>query len=284
MSRNASQYIALWCLAASGCAGMPEIQHEGSSLPTPVLAADTVVLEMISIEMPTDPEASSWWAEVDEQSLPVESRRSLQAAGLRAGVTGIHLPGPVQDRVHAVSGDALVAGDAGETFSVTGPTERRLQCRRGQRRLLVLGEPKSEINLLWRDEGRVRGATFNNAQPMLSLRVYPENNGQARLELTPEIHHGAAKNRWVGHDGMFLMQSGKEEKSFEDLVIAATLAPGEHLLVTSSEDRQGLGEQMFCPDGDVKSRKVMILRLAQTQRDELHGESSKAPSLATSVD
>lgn len=270
----------------SGCARFARMSEQPSALPTPRMSPDAVVIEMLTVELPlTHPaEEESLWREVDEQQLPIELRRRLAAAGVRCGVAGNELPLPLQALISEVDDEAQVAGQDGRLISVTRPSQRRLQCRSGARHQLVLSDPQPELSVLWRDGGRIRGATYLDAQPLIVLRSYPQQSGRVRVRLQPEIHHGQPQNRWVGRDGMFLMETGKQRKVFEDLTMEFTLSPGEYLLVSSTSENQGLGERMFQIVDDDRKKKMLILRLAQTQLDDLHGAAAMPAPLATTLE
>ena len=269
----------------SGCAGLTHVSSETSELPTPRMSRDTIVVEMLTVEMPINhpAEEDAMWREVDEQHLPVEIRKRLTAAGLRCGIAGNELPLPLQALMADVDDEAQIIGEGGNLLSITRPSRRRLQCRNGDRHQLLLSDVQDELSILWRDGGRIRGATYLDAQPLLVLRAFPQRSGQAKLTLQPQIQHGEARNRWVGRDGMFLMETGKERKVFEDLTMEVTLSPGEYLLVSSTSENQGLGERLFQIVTDDRKKKVLILRLAQTQLDDLQGDSSSGAPLATTL-
>lgn len=279
-----SAVLGLACLSVSGCAQLPSLLDlEKSQLPTPRLSPESVVLEMTTVQVPLEAQTGpqSFWQQVDEQVLTVDQRRQLSAAGIRCGVVGQDLPSELAELLEQAKNDANVVDPDGKTIDVTGPRHRRLQCRGGQRQQIPLADVQKEINMLWRDQGRVRGATYLDAQPLFVLRVDPRPTGDADISLVPQILHGTPKNRWVGRDGMFLMETGKEEKLFDDLAIEATLSLGQCLIIGCTESQEGLGERFFCTELHDPRPKLLILRLAQTQRDDVQGSVTKPKPLVT---
>ena len=278
-------HVGLLGISLSGCASLTHVSKESSILPAPKMSRDAVVVEMLTVEMPLNhpAEEEDMWKEVDELHLPVELRRRLTAAGIRCGIAGNELPLALQALIADVDDDAQVVDEGGKSLSVTRPSRRRLQCRKGNRHQLLLADVQEELSVLWRDQGRVRGATYLDAQPLLVVRAFPQQDGKAKLTLEPQIHHGDARNRWVGRDGMFLMETSKERRQFEDLTMEVTLSAGEYMLVSSTRENQGLGERLFQIVGDDRKKKVLILRLAQTQLDDLHGEHTASEPLATTL-
>ncbi len=247
------------------------------------MSRDSVIVEMTTVEIAAEnlKDDQQLWSKVDEQHLPVEVRRRLAAAGVRCGVAGTELPAAVQTALTEVHDEPQVASTDGQLLSVNGPRRRRLQCRSGERHQLLLAEVQDELSVLWRDEGRVRGTTFSAAQPMFVLRAFPEQSGQVRIVLTPQILHGDPETRWVGRDGMFLMETGKQQEKFDDLAMELTLSPGEYLLVGSSDAGGGLGECLFHAPDHPGRRKVIVFRLAQTQLDDLHPSTAVSKPLVT---
>ncbi len=276
--------FGLLSLFALGCAQLPTFTGRiDSQLPAPRLSPDSVVLEMTTITAPLEVQIGpqSFWTEVDEQILSVDERRRLSAAGIRCGVVGQDLPRGLATLLEQAKSDANVVDPDGKSIDVTGPRHRRLQCRGGQRQQIPLADAQKEMNMLWRDQGRVRGATYLDAQPLFVLRVDPLPTGEADVALVPQILHGTPKNRWVGRDGMFLMETGKEEKLFDDLAIEATLSLGQCLVIGCTDAQEGLGERFFCRELHDPRPKLLILRLAQTQRDEVQGLLVKSKPLVT---
>jgi hypothetical protein len=258
---------------------------ESSLLPAPKLSHDSIVLEMTTVELPLDNAAlcEEIWQEVDEQQLPVELRRRLSAAGVRCGVCAGHLPEALKRHMESIDIQPHFISDEGQPLAVTGPGLRRLQCRDGQKQLLAMSDVQEEISLLWQDETSIRGATLANAQPYLNLRAFPQSSGQVRLSITPEIHHGAPKNRWVGRNGMFLLETAKDQKVFEDLAMELALSPGQYLVVSGTLPCRGLGERFFASDENKATQDMLIFRLAQTQHDDLHASEPAKVPLVTDV-
>ena len=71
---------------------------------------------------------------------------------------------------------------------------------------------------------------------------------------------------------------------FERLRLEAVLSPGQTLLLTSTVDTKGLGDQFFSASaGGGGARKLRLVRLAQTQYDDLFAsEDAALPAMAPS--
>jgi hypothetical protein len=92
-----------------------------------------------------------------------------------------------------------------------------------------------------------------------------------RVELTPELHYGENRQRWIAEQGVFRLDAGQARCLFDKMTVAATLAPGQMLVMASLASRPGsLGHYFFTDQqsGPVE-QKLLIVRLAQTQRDNV---------------
>jgi hypothetical protein len=252
-------------------------------LPSPLLSSDAVVLEIAFVHLgPDDAEVeAATWLELDEQALPLELRRELAGNGLRAGVAGTLLPQQLRSLVErtalelqqAPSGDDVAAS---ETASLM--RQRRLQVRNGRRGKIVVSSTLPLISVLAKDhQGRVQGSSFRDAQCLFTLRAFPEGDGRARVQLTPEIEHGDLKNSWTPIDGALVQQIGKEREVYDRLRLDLHLSPGQTLVVGPTTEAGGLGQHFFTVSQPAPRRKLLLVRLAHTQKDELF--TNEMPSL-----
>ena len=102
------------------------------------------------------------------------------------------------------------------------------------------------------------------------LRTFPMGDGRVRIELTPTIEHGLLRNKYVGGDQTFMLQAGRDTHEFDDLRLENLLSAGQTLAVTKTSDDKGLGRHFFPADAAASSSgSVMLIRLAQTQQDDL---------------
>jgi hypothetical protein len=272
--------------AVSGCAmwdpGVEPIAGDSGSLTLPRLALDTVILEIAFVTVPSNDPAvgDDLWHELDEQHLPTDLRRRLLDNGLRCGLAGMQLPQALRDQM-ATSNEGKT-GNGNEQGAVieTGatPTQRRLQARSGRRSEIVLKEKVESMVVLYKDENRILGDTYEQAQGILAAKAFPLGDGRVELELTPEVHYGQPKQDWVGRDGVFRLDASREHKTFERLQLKATLSPGQTLIMTCSAPAAGLGSAFFCDkSSDGKTQKLVLIRLAQTQYDDQLAPKVKAP-------
>ncbi|MCA9152061.1 MAG: hypothetical protein KDA92_22310, partial [Planctomycetales bacterium] len=91
-----------------------------------------------------------------------------------------------------------------------------------------------------------------------------------RVELTPEVHHGQPQATWVGGQGTFQKLTGRQREVYQDLLMGLNFQPGQTIVLSCTPDRKGLGHNFFVEDGrGDPQQKLLLIRLAQVQRDEL---------------
>jgi hypothetical protein len=91
-----------------------------------------------------------------------------------------------------------------------------------------------------------------------------------RIELAPELRHGPSRQRWVGEDGMFHLETGQQKIVFDQLRMTATLSPGQ-ILVLGPQDQppRSLGRDFLADTSSGKSvQKLVLLRLVATPSDD----------------
>jgi hypothetical protein len=140
--------------------------------------------------------------------------------------------------------------------------------------------------LLHDPDGRVHGETFEQAQCYLSVTTYPESSGQTRVELVPTIEHGYPRSRFKGQQGAWIVDNmSRPARTYDALKVDAALAPGQCVAVGVTDVRRGLGNLFFGSDADEKEPRLLLLvRLAQTQRDERFMDAEDLTPLVTTTE
>ena len=274
----------------SGCARwVTSLPDEPSKLPPPRMSPDSVVLELAFVRLPAADQATNdaIWAEADEQHFPPELRRQLSANGLRMGVLGQELPVKLREALDAAASQALEdrSEDVATSDTEVNRAQRRLQCRTGRRAKIVVTKTHPKLPLLTIEDGQIRGNELSGAQCLLALKPYPQGDGRVRLELTPEIEHGEMKTQWVGQEGSLMQRVGRERLVLDRLRSEATLALGQVLVVSATSEVKGVGERFFTePAGGTVERTLLLVRVAQTQLDDLFAPEQIPAPLATPAD
>jgi hypothetical protein len=260
-------------LTVTGCATWREATPKSFELPTTRMSPDSVAMEITFVRVPAGQPAinEKLWEHVDEQQVPVAMRRHLNNNGFRCGLVGVQLPSELRDLLDQQSQSDRLDQAVNTGMDVLAQN-RRVQSRAGQRAEVVTSSPREEIVVLHKDPAGVKvgGKSFGDAQCILATRSFPQGNGAVRLELTPEVHHGAQQQQFIPGEGTFQVLWGREREVFRDLLIDVTLTPGQTLLLSCTPDQKGLGQNFFVESGRGDAQqKLLLIRLIQTQRDDL---------------
>ena len=274
----------LLCACPLGCATWttPSVPE----LPLARIPHDSVVLEAAFVRMEHDTDLSEVWRHVDEQQLAAARRRNLAANGIRSGVVGVQIPSALQTLLDSQQQEQqLTSGDSFLASRMTA-VQQQITMRAGERsELVVVPQMGSPTVVLMNDEEDIRATRFQRGQALFEIRAHPAGDGTVRLELTPEIKHGQLKQQYVPGNGTLLYDVGREVHSFDQLRFDMVLSPGETLLITATDQAKGLGAVLFSRESDESpGRLLLLLRLSQTQYDDLFATEPTRKPLASPLD
>jgi hypothetical protein len=279
--------IGLLCIAlTSGCSLWKEEKKtkKEASFPAPVPAPDSVTIDVTFVHVPPDTEylAEELWRDVDEQHLPTELRRRLEANGFRCGMIGSQYPEALEELIAHTENKDQFDTEMGAPRVGKATGRKRIQCRSGKLSKLITSETYPQMAVMTNDDGELRGRSCNNAHCEFSMRSFTLGDGRVRFELTPEIHHGVPKQTIVGGQNAFRFDVTQERMSLDQLHIETTLSPGQTLLLTATPEANGLGGKFFRSGKSSKNHaKLLLIRLAQTQMDNLFVPDDIAAPIAT---
>ncbi len=257
-----------------------------TELPIPRMAPDSVVLEAAFVRLPPDQPLDELWRQIDEQHLDAETRRNLTSNGIRSGVLGSQLPTELKELMEPAGSEKAAAGSESLLSDDVTALYRKLQNRAGERaELMVVPAISARKVVLFHEAGHVRAETFDEGEALFAVRSYPSGDGTVRVEMVPEVRHGDVKHQWVPGNGTFLHDHGRQTRAFDQLRLKAVLSPGQTLLVTGTEEAKGLGGLLFARgSGESSERLLLLLRLAQTQYDDLFAPEQTVEPFATPID
>jgi hypothetical protein len=237
-------------------------------------ARDAVVLEVVFIERPAgDPLLGpTLWREVDEiASIDLSVRRSLERNGLRVGRVGANPPRALQTLLGMAGEIGTGLGGAGDekrlvarrvTLPSGGQTEVTASDARLVRSVTVLGaggQPETE--------------SYENARCVFRIHARKLQEGWARVEFLPEIHHDQVANRLtLTAAGAQWRPSQKVDRLYDER-FAMDLNIGEMVLVTcggpDGGPEGGLGENFFrSTNEDHDLQRMLVVRLVDLNRTE----------------
>lgn len=197
------------------------------------------------------------WQFIDEQALPADQRRRLNANGLRAGVVSGDLPEHVLARLAPSEPTAAEAAHGPKTIE-----RRTLRLLPGGRGEIVVAPVREELVVLEHRDGAGTGGTFRDASGLLDLRLDPAADGRVRIALTPEISHGPRERTWVGEEGSLRMEARQKRHRRDDLGIVLDLAPPALLVVAGPVDHAStLGDALFHDASpSAATRRLLVIR------------------------
>lgn len=233
-----------------------------------VIEPKRCALKMVILPRPLRDKAvnDAVWSAADEQVLPPELRRALEANGLRAGVLTGGLPADVETAVNAPPPNKI------------DPAEFNMPA--ASNTLVALCDAVPEASLLLNRDGHAFGKPYKEASGW--LRVTADHNGPTgvALRIVPEIHHGPIQRRFdslpkdtATHSSMqFMLKDGQQEETLRDLAASLTLQPGQILAIGCDPDRRGtLGSFLFTqpePNSDRLMQKVLLVWASRTNLGE----------------
>jgi hypothetical protein len=273
--------FVLFALCGSGCALFNPVVSPttGKILQPTLMPPGTVALEVFSIGIPPDNPnlAEQIWKEVDEQDFPVDVRRQLEKNGFRAGTLAGQIP-PALSQLLDLKGQPIAGGDVqrvniADLATPARVTTQHIQTHAGQRYEIAASSILDRMPILANEGGEIHGLTYEQAQGIFAMHVTPQPDGRVEIELIPEVHHGQAKQHYVGDQSIFRIETGRPKRAFDELKLTATLGPGAMLLLGSQTARQGsLGHYFFLENNgrdDRFDQKLVLIRLSQTQHNDL---------------
>jgi hypothetical protein len=267
--------LALVACLASGCQlfhGKEPFGQGHSPLRPAHASPDSVGMEIIWARFPAGDSVldDAAWREIDETQIEPSVRRELVNNGLRAGVISGSIPPAIAKVLHQGETPEVAASTRSGQSSIaellTEPAVhgRKLQLRRNQRSEIQASEIYPSLPLLVSGGTELGGQTYAQAQAVYALRVDPQPDRGATIELTPEVHYGAPQLKYTGDDSVLRMASQRNREVFDRLRLSVKLAPGEMLVLMSLPDAGSrLGHYFHTVDSaDGPQQKLILIRLA----------------------
>lgn len=271
-----------------GCVATPEPAFDRHTLQLPLarVSEDSVIIDIGFLHVRRDDEFTDQiWKELDEQVLPPPLRRRLASNGLRVGLVSGRFPQVLRELIDERYASASSSWTGQSQQMDRGETNRRLHLRPGKRGEIVTADDREQLIVLCDQDGNVCGETFQEAQTMFAMEAHGNDDGSATLELVPQIQHGPSRSRFVGREGAFCLEAGRDRRVFDDLIIESRLLPGQTLVIGSVGPNRALGGCFFRhADGDPNVRKLLLVRVARSPGDKLFAHHSESEPVASPPD
>lgn len=264
--------VSILCLLAGlghGCALWNEESHvttEKSPLKTPSPSVDAIQLDVIFVERPVgDPILGSMlWSHLDQVStLPAPTLASLDRNGFRFGVAPTEPPRALQAAL-GMTGE-MVPRDDSQEYRFNGHTYSR---RSGEELSIDTWPSYSRCEINIEQDGEQTLSTYDNARCVYRVKVERKQDGWARLEFIPEIHHGEMKLRRVPGDHNWTTSPSQLVDPQFGQRFEVELGLGEMVILgADGDDPLSLGHHFFRGGAtDSRLQRLLIIRLADMQR------------------
>jgi hypothetical protein len=259
--------VALLCCGSLGCENFRtdgrSAQHATSfKLPSLVPPRDSVEVDIVFVDRPVgDPLlGNTLWREVAQVgTLTAEQRAAVREAGLLVGQVGSSPPDALQTLLNLA--DDELDRLRREANGLPRTAARRVALPAGAETEIWTNEPVAERLVTL---GNHKTLELRNVRGVLRLKAERTQDGWARLDFVPELHHGETGTRpFAGVTG-WTYRTTQEVIPYYTERFSATLNIGEMLLLTCERDRPGtLGQSLFqFEDSTGPKQRLVVIRLA----------------------
>ena len=217
---------------------------------------DSVSLAVEFRHVPSSELGESMWRSIDETVFDARVRQAWLTNGLRIGVlnqtetTGANptgLDGDAQlDPVNELFAGAKILGGQPDGRKV-------IPLRPTRRHELPLAPALGDTEtVLLQDTGGLMGRDLDAPQLLLALTAEKgPRHGQSKIQIRPEIQHGAVHQKFISSDTAVRIQAGRDRWELSELNLTWAAQPGATLVIapvvqpSESEPTFGLGRQML---------------------------------------
>lgn len=287
-------YAALLLCLLPGCANWAsifrtQVTDSGQSqlLQKSPMSDDSVVLEISIINIPSNrfDLIQQLYSTLDTTRIDLEQRKTWDRNGLRVAVGGNSIPLEFEELLsHEVEAEE---SDENRDETKLAP-RRRLQARSGKSFRIATRSVLPELT--WfstSQDGYRHGGSKSAAQPEFEVRSFAKGDGSVKLIVYPEIMFGEPKQVVTTSNASFRYEMKRDSISFPDLRLETQIQLGESLFLsaagwdhsdaTDMDRTQGMGRAFFQNEqGDLK---LVVIRLAQSQKDDLFDNSQNSQPL-----
>ncbi|MBM3971476.1 MAG: hypothetical protein FJ302_16695 [Planctomycetes bacterium] len=259
--------LVLLCCGVLACESMPfgrsSTQRATTfKLPSLVPPRDSVEVDIVFVDRPvSDPLlGKSLWREVDQVgTLTADQRAALREAGILVGHVGSSPPDALQALLKLTDEDR--ERQRREANGIPTTASRRVALPAGSDTEVWSNEAMAQKKVTL-PEGK--SLDLSNLRGLLRLRAERSLDGWARLDFTPELHHGQTGTRPFATATGWMYRTTQEVIPCFAQQFSATLNVGEMLVMTCDRDRSGtLGQSLFqFEDSTGSKQRLVVVRLA----------------------
>jgi hypothetical protein len=244
-------------------------------------AREALQIDVAFVERPVgDPLlGNSLWNDIDQVAgFDTNELQALKQLGLLMGNAGAS-PCPALERMLRETADPLDAAAAGNCMPLKKQTFCLGSSEASPIETNALARCTIDVPLLTGDKEK----TYENFKSVLRLTVFRLQDGWARLEFIPEIHHGIDRLRPIASPAAGLWQP-RDSQEIDTLPqrFAVKLHVGEMAVITAApEHLRSFGHHAFVRDDEKTGpvQRVLVVRLANMSRiDAVYSQGNSSPS------
>lgn len=281
----------------SGCAEWNQSPSVGEfKLPKHRLSPDAVALELALAQIGESrvEQLEKLWQRLDQQEVPLAARKVLDLNGLRVAVIPAQMPAELGDILRPIEIEVDDLDEWQEELLEQGLLEpasplklhTKMQKRSGETSPVATSDVWPQQSWIVRNGDQHTVGVGQDVQGAWNVTAFPKGDGSVRLRLVPQIKHGVARPRIGVEEENFLFKTSQTELKLHELAVEVTILPGETVIVGPTSDLKDLGRLFFRPGSRMKvddfrhskeesvpelEQRVLLIRLVQTQLDELFG-------------
>ena len=263
--------LSLLSCGVLACESLPSgssSAEQSTAFKLPMLSAprDSVELDIVFVDRPvSDPLlGKTLWREVDQVgTLTAEQRATIREAGILVGHVGSSPPDALQSLLNLTDQD--LERQRREANGVPKTAARRVALPGGTDTEIWSNEAVAQRMVTQPDGKKLELA---NARGLLRLRAERSQDGWARLDFTPELHHGQTSTRPFAAATGWMYRTTQEVIPYYAQQFSANLNVGEMLVLTCDRERPGtLGQSLFqFEDSTGLKQRLVVVRLAELRQ------------------
>ena len=301
--KNCFPGFILILVVLSGCARWkPPERPAEFKFPQGRMAKDAVALEIgvAQLDSSQTEKFESFWRSLDEQEVDLKNRKKLDQNGIRVAIMASHAPAvfnelleprPIEHEALDLVEQQMAARDLLEP-KPRMIVHQRINNRDGQAYPIQTSDVHQEFSWV------VHNGDFQNVgagelvRGFFELTTLPQGDGTVRLKILPQIHHGQVRPTIGVAERSFFFDNSQKIAKIADLDFTVDLRPGETLVIAPTDDQAELGQLFFgstpatdTTDSAASNHKLthrfLMIRVVQTQMDNLFGDSITSDRLTT---
>jgi hypothetical protein len=226
---------------------------DNDTLPSPSDLNDEMVIDI--------------WKSIDETVVIPESRSALRRNGIRMGKAQRVADFSRQlEKIRVLPTESSEVLEVADVQSDLSHSARRITFRVGKRYELPVRQVSKDAQVMLVALGdQTLGQTLSQAQPLFAMRVASADARTVRLQLRPEVQHGAMLQTWVGNEAALRIENRREAWVLSELETDVSLEKGDVLVAGCRDPAFGLGKHLFTgttAEGD-SDQVLMIVKVVE---------------------